>query len=118
MKKYFILICLFIFNSACKQENGVVDSHDHELHVEQIKGLHGGKLFEKDGFGIRVTIYEPDIPPQSRVYVYENGNPIDPALVTLVTELHRIDIVDTINYTKQDDYLIGDRVVEEPILLM
>lgn len=102
---------------ACQQQT----SHDHDLtHHEgsteshQAKGPHGGKLFEKDGFALEVTIYEPDIPPQSRVYAYEQGRPIDPALVTLVTELHRIDRVDTIHYQKQDDYLQGDRIVEEP----
>jgi membrane fusion protein, heavy metal efflux system len=83
-------------------------------HADEKKGSHGGKLFEKDGFSIEITIYEPEIPPQSRVYVYENGKPIDPSLVTLVTNLHRIDRVDTIHYQKQDDYLIGDKIVEEP----
>ena len=67
-----------------------------------------------DDFGVEVTIYEPDIPPQSRVYPYVNGAPIDPALVTLVTKLKRIDRVDVINYKKQDDYLLGDIVVAEP----
>ena len=94
---------------------GAVGEHGEETaKIEQPKGPHGGKLFEKDGFSIEVTIYEPEIPPQSRVYPYFNGKPLDPNEVTLVTELHRIDRVDTINYRKQDDYLQGDKIVEEP----
>lgn len=114
MKKYFILILTFLFISGCNGSSQHTSHDDHETEVEQPKGPHGGKLFEEDGFGIEVTIYEPDIPPQSRVYVYRNGKPLDPASVSLVTELHRIDRVDTIHYAKQDDYLFGDKIVEEP----
>jgi membrane fusion protein, heavy metal efflux system len=108
-----LLIC------GCSTDDGRerLTSSEHSEEVVQateVKGPHGGKFFEKDGFALEVTIYEPEIPPQSRVYTYENGKPLDPSSVTLVTELHRIDRVDTIHYQKQDDYLIGDKIVEEP----
>jgi cobalt-zinc-cadmium efflux system membrane fusion protein len=92
------------------------EGHTHEAspHDHVTKGPHGGKLFERDGFALEVTIFEPDIPPQSRVYAYYDDKPLDPSEVTLTTELHRIDRVDTIQYRKQDDYLQGDIVVEEP----
>ena len=104
---------------GCQGDDGrerlTASEHGEEApKAAEPKGPHGGKLFEKDGFAIEVTIYEPEIPPQSHVYVYEKGKPIDPSLVTLVTELHRIDRVDTIHYQKQDDYLNGDKIVEEP----
>ena len=103
---------------AC--DGGSSSSHSHNEHdhqsevIEQVKGPHGGKLFEKDGFALEVTIYEPEIPPQSRVYTYLNGKPLDPSEVKLTTELHRINRTDTINYKTQDDYLLGDIIVEEP----
>lgn len=109
-----VLILSLILGCQSERPNRGEGEHAESGQVEQLKGVHGGKLFEKDGFAVEVTIYEPEIPPQSRVYVYENGKPIDPSLVTLVTELHRIDRVDTIHYSKQDDYLQGDIIVEEP----
>lgn len=82
--------------------------------AEHAEGPHGGKLFGDEAFQVEVTIYEPDIPPQSRVYFYENGKPVDPSQVELSMELHRIDRVDVFSYRKQDDYAIGDKIVEEP----
>ena len=116
MKKYLIVIVLFTLLISCNENQKIFSKAEHgqETKFEQLKGPHGGKYFEDNNFGIEVTIYEPEIPPQSRVYVFENGKQIDPTLVTLVTELHRIDRVDTIQYKKQDDYLQGDLVVEEP----
>lgn len=78
-------------------------------------GPHGGRLLTEGDLGIEVTIYEPDIPPQSRIYPYWKGKPLDPDKVQLKMELHRFGSrVDTINYKKEGDYLIGDAVVEEP----
>lgn len=108
-------MALLIVGCGGGKPESTASGHGGEASApEQAKGPHGGKLFEKDGFAVEVTIYEPEIPPQSRVYVFEDGEPIDPSKVTLVTELHRIDRVDTIHYTKQDDYLQGDIIVEEP----
>jgi membrane fusion protein, heavy metal efflux system len=79
------------------------------------KGPHGGRMLRgDDGFALEVTIYEPDIPPQSRVYAYRNDKPMDPATVELRLELHRFDRVDVFSYKPQDGYLQGDKVVEEP----
>lgn len=110
----FILTLTFMWGCNSAEKSQSKGEHGEDLVAEQAKGPHGGKLFEKDGFSVEVTIYEPEIPPQSRVYVYEDGMPIDPSSVKLVTELHRIDRVDTIQYAKQDDYLQGDKIVEEP----
>lgn len=112
------ILITVLFIIACG-DNEKRSTHEHEhgeesAAPEQPKGPHGGKYFEKNGFGLEVTIYEPGIPPQSRVYVYEDDKQIDPSNVQLVTELHRIDRVDTIHYKKQGDYLQGDIVVEEP----
>jgi membrane fusion protein, heavy metal efflux system len=111
-----LITATLLFGCNGNKEKSHRDAHNHgdETDSHHHRGPHGGKLFEKDGFAIEVTIYEPDIPPQSRVYAYEKGKEIDLSLVTLVTELHRIDRVDTIHYQKQDHYLIGDKVVEEP----
>lgn len=97
--------------------DGAAAGEDGEAAAAEVveKGPHGGRLLKaKDGFALEVTIYEPGIPPQSRVYAYRDGKPIDPKEVDLALELHRFDRVDTFSYKPQDGYLQGDKIVEEP----
>jgi len=93
-----------------------MDAHGEASPAEDyVRGPHGGRLLTDGDLGIEVTIYEPDIPPQSRLYPFKDGKPLDPNDVKLVVELHRFGgRVDTINYKKEGDYLIGDKIVEEP----
>jgi membrane fusion protein, heavy metal efflux system len=91
------------------------EEHEHAAEHAVEKGPHGGRMLRSaDGFALEVTIYEPGIPPQSRVYAYRGDGPIDPAAVELTLALHRFDRVDTLRYAPQDGYLQGDKVVEEP----
>ena len=82
---------------------------------EYERGPNNGRLLTDGELGLEITIYEPDIPPQFRVFPYKNGKPLDPSAVKLVIELDRfLDRADTINFKKEGDYLAGDKVVEEP----
>lgn len=79
------------------------------------RGLHGGRMLSDGTFQIEVTIYERGVPPQFRVYAYENGKPLDPADLTLAITLRRLGgRVDEIGFSKEADYLRGDKVVYEP----
>jgi membrane fusion protein, heavy metal efflux system len=106
-----------LFVVGCRGGDGGATSESHSGAPSSnapLRGPHGGRQFQTDDFAIEVTIYEPDIPPQSRIYAYHNGTLLDPSEVSVVTELHRINKVDVIHYHKQDDYLQGDKIVEEP----
>ncbi len=90
-------------------EHGEAPVADYE------RGPHGGRMLRDGDFAVEVTIYEPDIPPLSRVYPFYKNKPIDPDTVKLRMELDRFgDRVDEFTYGKEDDYLLGNRVVEEP----
>ena len=89
--------------------------HGEAAVPEYERGPHGGRMLRDGDFAVEVTIYEPDIPPQSRVYPFFKNKPIDPAQVKLTMELHRFGTrVDAFTYKKEDDYLVGSRIVEEP----
>jgi len=91
------------------------ESETGDSHANPVKGPHGGRFLEEDGFQIEVTIFERGIPPEFRVYVYASNKPIDPAEVQLTIELSRLGgRVDRIAFRKVSDYLLGDTVVEEP----
>jgi membrane fusion protein, heavy metal efflux system len=82
---------------------------------EQERGPKGGKVFRDGDFALELTIFEQGVPPQFRIYAYENDEPINPAEVKLSIELHRLDgEVNRFAFTSQDDVLIGNGVVTEP----
>ena len=79
------------------------------------KGPHGGKLFTQDGYGLEVTIYEDNVPPQFRVYLYRDGKPVAPTTSTVSITLARLGREPQVfTFVPQQDYLVGDAVVEEP----
>lgn len=102
------------------------DPHDHEAGegVETTgkeaesapsKGPKGGKLFVKNGLGVEVTIFEQGVPPQMRLYLYQNGKPLPPTAATATVTLLRLGAsAQVLNFKPEADYLLGDQVVEEP----
>lgn len=85
------------------------------LEEAYTRGPNGGRLLEDGPFALEMTIFETGVPPQYRVYPYQDGEPIDPASLELTVRLHRLgDIIDTFNFTPRQDYLMGDGVVTEP----
>lgn len=82
---------------------------------EAKKGPHGGRLLEDGDFAVEVTIYERGLPPEFRVFAYQDGKPVDPDSVKLTIELHRFGgKVDTIGFANREDHLLGDREIVEP----
>lgn len=89
--------------------------HGEAEESDYPRGPHHGRLLSEGDFAVEVTIYEPDIPPQFRLFPFLNGEPLNLDEVDLVIELHRFaGRVDKFQFKKQDDYLVGDLVVEEP----
>lgn len=83
--------------------------------AEQERGPRGGKLFRDGDFSIELTIFEQGVPPQFRVYAYENNKSVDPSKVNLSIELHRLDgEINRFTFKPDSDVLIGDGVVTEP----
>ncbi|MGH6636768.1 MAG: efflux RND transporter periplasmic adaptor subunit [Gammaproteobacteria bacterium] len=79
------------------------------------KGPHGGRMLARDDFQLELTIYERGVPPQFRVYAYEQGKSLNPEEVRLTIELHRLGgKTELIYFQKESDYLRGDQVIEKP----
>jgi cobalt-zinc-cadmium efflux system membrane fusion protein len=97
-------------------EPGSADVEQHaEASVDVARGPHGGRLLVDGDLSIEITIFERGVPPMFRVYCFEQGESLDAAEVSLEIELHRLGgRVDVFEFTKEDDYLRGNRVVEEP----
>jgi len=92
------------------------NEHAHgAIPQEILKGSHGGKLFTQDGYGVEVTIFEQNIPPEFRIYTYQNGKVLDPETSTVTMQLKRLGSdLQSFQFVKENDYLKGNAVVEEP----
>jgi membrane fusion protein, heavy metal efflux system len=82
---------------------------------EPAKGPHRGRLLTEDDFVLELSIFETGVPPEFRVWVTDEGEPVNPEQVSLKVELTRLgDVVDTIRFTPQGDFLRGDMEIYEP----
>lgn len=89
--------------------------HGDEHGEEMEKGPHGGRTLHDGDFAAEITIFERGMPPQFRVYAFEQEKPVDPTQVKLSVELKRLgERTDTIQFKPEGDYLVGDQTVYEP----
>jgi cobalt-zinc-cadmium efflux system membrane fusion protein len=94
------------------------DSERADEHIgaaEFERGPHGGRWLSDGGFALELTIFESGVPPEFRAFAYENGEPREPAGVSLEVTLSRLGgRVDRIGFEPSGTYLLGDREVSEP----
>lgn len=130
MNKYFtetfiirgLFFAVFILSFvACnkaehaEEHSGHSDHDEHQEKEDYEKGPHRGRLLSKEDFQIEVTIFEAGVPPQFRVYAYENNKPLPAKEVTLSIVLSRLGgREDKFSFTPENDYLKGDKIAAEP----
>jgi len=96
--------------------NGAPDAGGEQTAAgDYERGAHNGRLLRDGSFGLEITIFEDGVPPEYRVYAYENDEPIAPGEVELTVELGRLGgRTDRFSFRPEGDYLRGDGVVAEP----
>lgn len=83
--------------------------------AEPEKGPNGGKIFRENDFSLELLVYEIGVPPEFRVWVKNNDNPIPSKDVSINIKLTRLgDIVDDINFYSEGEFFRSDKVVYEP----
>ena len=98
--------CAGIVFAAAEMDAGV---------EEPPRGPHGGRLLEDSRYALEITIFEQGVPPEMRIYAYQDGEPIDPADVEGKVSLDRLGgDQDVLQFVPEQDYLVGDQVVVEP----
>jgi cobalt-zinc-cadmium efflux system membrane fusion protein len=93
------------------------DDHGGDDHAEEAipTGPHGGRLVGDAALQAEVTIFETGVAPQMRVWFTRNGAAVDPASVAASVTLRRLGRApEKIAFQPLGDFLLGDRVVEEP----
>jgi membrane fusion protein, heavy metal efflux system len=108
MNRTLILLTALVIAVGC----GRSDEHAHD---EDQRGPHNGRLLERDGFAVELAIYEAGIPPEYRVWFYEDDKPLPANAATVEVELQRLGGKrDRFTFRPEGDYLRGSGVVEEP----
>jgi len=98
-----------------KSSGTTAEGEKPDAAKEYERGPHGGRLVTDEKLQAEITIYERGVPPQFRVYFYERGKLLPPGEVALRVELHRLGgRIDRIGFKPERDYLVGDKVVDEP----
>ena len=91
------------------------ENHGAAAAAEYERGPHRGRMLRDGDFAIEVTIFESGVPPQFRLYVYQNDKPVNPGDVTPTIELKRVDgEVNQFTFQPEGDYLTGSDTVVEP----
>lgn len=105
-----------ILVSLITLQSGVVSAQSPDsTGVEVIKGPHGGKLVQQGDFDIEITVFETGIPPEMRIYAYNQGQLVAPGKVDLTILLSRLGgKSDTLTFSVEKDYLVSDQTVVEP----
>lgn len=113
MRHYFFVLMMALFVSPVVYAAG---GHDHgDTHAEPAEGPHHGRLLQAEDFALEITIFEQGIPPEMRVYAYLDGQPVNPDDITLTVTLNRLGGQrDLIDFTPEQDYLLGDLEITEP----
>ena len=70
----------------------------------------------RDGdFAVELTIFETGVPPEFRIWITDDDQPVAPEEVDLGIQLTRLGgVVDDIQFRAEGDYLRGDTVIYEP----
>jgi cobalt-zinc-cadmium efflux system membrane fusion protein len=103
---------------GCSGETGPEQGHGDERgasHEEAVKGPQGGRLLADGDFAIEVTIFEAGIPPEFRLYAYDDGDALPPGKIQASIELTRLgNKVERHAFKPEQGYLRGLAEVYEP----
>lgn len=116
MNHFLLLLILLPLLGACGR-NSTPDADQAEVaaSTDYERGPHRGRMLRDGDFALEVTIFEDNVPPQFRLYAYQDGKPLKADSVVPTITLKRLDgEVNTFTFTPEGDYLTGSGTVTEP----
>ena len=109
MNRILILLTALVIAGGCGDPTSMTTTTETE------RGPHDGRLLEQDDFAVELAIYETGIPPEYRVWLYEDDKPLPPDAATVEVELQRLGGKrERFTFRPEGEYLRGSGVVAEP----
>ncbi|WP_131781527.1 efflux RND transporter periplasmic adaptor subunit [Legionella gresilensis] len=113
---YFqLLIFLLSFILLSFKPISTYANNENNLTSVIEKGPHGGRLFKADNITLELFIFERNMPPHFRAYLYEKEKIVNPNQAHLTLQLMRFTHKkEMINFIPIEDFLQSNQVIEEP----
>jgi cobalt-zinc-cadmium efflux system membrane fusion protein len=115
--KLSIAVLLMCLLAACSENrSGPQDGgHGHGATDEFERGPHNGRLLADEDVALELAIFETGVPPEYRIWLYEEGEPLAPSAARVQVKLTRLDgESDVFPFEPENGFLRGNGVVEEP----
>lgn len=110
-----LLLCQMLLGALLLPSMAAAVSEPQAQEAEPEKGPHRGRMLRDGDLAVELAIFETGVPPEFRVWVTDNGQPVAPTDVDLQVQLTRLgNVVDAIGFSVEGDYLRGDTVIYEP----
>ena len=78
MNRTHILLAAFVLATACGRAEERAEDHDPAEAEAFARGPHNGRLLEQGDFAVELAIHEAGIPPEYRVWLYADDEPLPP----------------------------------------
>lgn len=119
MNRFLISTLLAAMLAACGDGTAPDNAEGHSEAVtvsgEHERGPHRGRVLRDGDFALEVTIFETNVPPQYRLYAYQDDKPLPPASVDATIRLKRLDgEINIFTFKPENGYLTGSGEVTEP----
>jgi cobalt-zinc-cadmium efflux system membrane fusion protein len=119
MKRLIALLLAALLIAGCgDREDHAQDEHGHDEHgtgEDFERGPHGGRLLEHEGFAVEIGIEESGVPPEFRIWLFDDGKPLPPTAANIEVKTTRLDgTATTFRFRPENDYLRADGTVVEP----
>jgi cobalt-zinc-cadmium efflux system membrane fusion protein len=119
MNKLISVFLALALLTGCGENHEPTDEHGHEhgheAAEEAERGPHNGRLLKEGDFALELAIFEAGIPPEYRVWMYQDGEALPPNAATVEVDLERLGGKrDHFTFRPEGDYLRGSGDVSEP----
>ncbi len=109
------LLVSFFINTSVVNAGGDDHGDEAEHQTEDAKGPHGGKLLSSDNFSVELTVFETGVPPEMRIFAFNDGKPILPKEWSIEVTLDRLGgKQDRISFSQELDYRVSNQSILEP----
>ena len=96
-------------------ETATSEQKSQQTAADFERGPHRGRMLRDGAFALEITIFEEGVPPEFRVYAYQDDQPLPSDQVQLSVELRRLGgKSDRFAFKPRLDYLQGNGIVREP----
>jgi cobalt-zinc-cadmium efflux system membrane fusion protein len=115
MNKVISLLLALTLLAGCGANHEPADERGHASAEESERGPHNGRLLRDGDFALELAIYETGIPPEYRVWMYEDGKALPPNAASVEVDLERLGGKrGHFTFRPEGDYLRGSGEVSEP----